>query len=393
VLKMNHFVSIGIALIVGVLCGKVMNKFKVPAVAGYIIGGLLLGTSVFNIISPEMINDMSFISDFALCIIAFNIGSELELPVIKQLGKSIFIIAIFEAIGAFILVTTVSYAITKDPAIALILGSVSAATAPAATVMVLRELNAKGPLTSTLLGVVAVDDAICLIIFAMAASVAKVFVNHELITVQKVLLLPIEEIGLSIIAGATLGFLLTLLIKYSESDRELLPFIIGALLVLDGAATVFGLSPLLSAMSMGIIVANVSPKKNKAFKLLEEFSPAIVAVFFILAGARLNIAYIPQIGLLGVAYFIFRILGKVGGASLGAILSKAPVNVKKYIGYGLLSQVGVAVGLAITVNREFPDTPIGNIVVTILLATTILTEIVGPITTKYVIVKSNEARV
>jgi Kef-type K+ transport system membrane component KefB len=390
---MNHFVSIGIALIVGVLCGKVMNKFKVPAVAGYIIGGLLLGTSVFNIISPEMINDMSFISDFALCIIAFNIGSELELPVIKQLGKSIFIIAIFEAIGAFILVTTVSYAITKDPAIALILGSVSAATAPAATVMVLRELNAKGPLTSTLLGVVAVDDAICLIIFAMAASVAKVFVNHELITVQKVLLLPIEEIGLSIIAGATLGFLLTLLIKYSESDRELLPFIIGALLVLDGAATVFGLSPLLSAMSMGIIVANVSPKKNRAFKLLEEFSPAIVAVFFILAGARLNIAYIPQIGLLGVAYFIFRILGKVGGASLGAILSKAPVNVKKYIGYGLLSQVGVAVGLAITVNREFPDTPIGNIVVTILLATTILTEIVGPITTKYVIVKSNEARV
>ena len=390
---MNHFVSIGIALIVGVLCGKVMNKFKVPAVAGYIIGGLLLGTSVFNIISPEMISDMSFISDFALCIIAFNIGSELELPVIKQLGKSIFIIAIFEAIGAFILVTTVSYAITKDPAIALILGSVSAATAPAATVMVLRELNAKGPLTSTLLGVVAVDDAICLIIFAMAASVAKVFVNHELITVQKVLLLPIEEIGLSIIAGATLGFLLTLLIKYSENDRELLPFIIGALLVLDGAATVFDLSPLLSAMSMGIVVANVSPKKNKAFKLLEEFSPAIVAVFFILAGARLNIAYIPQIGLLGVAYFIFRILGKVGGASLGAIVSKAPVNVKKYIGYGLLSQVGVAVGLAITVNREFPDTPIGNIVVTILLATTILTEIVGPITTKYVIVQSNEARV
>lgn len=390
---MNHFISIGIALVVGVLCGKVMNKFKVPAVAGYIIGGLLLGTSVFNIISPEMISEMSFISDFALCIIAFNIGSELEFPVIKKLGKLIFIIAFFEAIGAFALVTAVSYAITKDPAIALILGSVSAATAPAATVMVLRELNAKGPLTSTLLGVVAVDDAICLIIFAMAASVAKVFVNHEVITLQKVLLLPIEEIGLSIIAGGILGLILTVLIKYSRGDRELLPFIIGMLLVLDGAASVFGLSPLLSAMSMGIVVANVSPKKSRAFNLLEEFSPAIVAVFFILAGARLNIAYIPQIGLLGVAYFVFRIIGKVGGASLGAVISKAPINVKKYIGYGLLSQVGVAVGLAITVNREFPNTPIGNIVVTILLATTILTEVIGPIATKYVIVKSDEARV
>lgn len=390
---MNPFVSLGIALIVGVACGKVMNRFKVPAVAGYIIGGLLLGASALNIITGEMIEQMSFVSDFALCIIAFNIGSELELPVIKQLGKSIFIIAFFEATGAFLLVSGASYAITKDPAISLILGSVSAATAPAATVMVLRELNAKGPITSTLLGVVAVDDAICLIIFAMAASVAKVFVNHELITVQKVLLLPLEEILLSIIAGAILGFVLTMLIKISKGDREMLPFIMGALLILDGAATTFALSPLLSAMSMGVIVANLSPHKRRAFKVLEDFSPPIVAAFFILAGARLNLSYIPQIGLLGVAYLVFRIVGKIAGASIGATLSKAPVNVKKYIGFGLLSQVGVAVGLAITVNREFPDSPIGTVVVTILLATTIITEIIGPIATKQAILRSNEARV
>lgn len=390
---MNLFISLGIALIVGVAFGKLMNRFKVPAVAGYIIGGLLLGSSVFNIISGDTINQMSFISDFALCIIAFNIGSELEIPVIKQLGKSIFIIAFFEAIGAFILVSTVSYFITKDPAIALILGSVSAATAPAATVMVLRELNAKGPLTSTLLGVVAVDDAICLIIFAMAASVAKVFVNHELITIRKVLLLPLEEIGLSIIAGAVLGIVLTALIKYSKGLNELLPFIVAALLILDGAATVYGLSPLLSAMAMGVVVANTSSKKAKAFKVLEDFAPPIVAAFFVLAGARLNISYIPQIGILGVAYLLFRIIGKLAGASIGATISKAPVNVKKYIGYGLLSQVGVAVGLAITVNREFPNSEIGTIVVTILLATTIATEIVGPIATKQAILKSNEARI
>ncbi|MBN2898568.1 MAG: cation:proton antiporter [Clostridia bacterium] len=389
---MNLFVSLGIALIVGVACGKLMNRFKVPAVAGYIIGGLLLGASVFNIVSGDMINQLSFISDFALCIIAFNIGSELEIPVIKQLGKSIFIIAFFEAVGAFLLVSIASYLITHDPAISLILGSVSAATAPAATVMVLRELNAKGPLTSTLLGVVAVDDAICLIIFAMAASVAKVFVSHEVITVQKVLLLPIEEIVLSIVVGAIMGIVLSLLIKYAKGLNELLPFIIAALLILDGVATVFELSPLLSAMSMGVVVANVAPNKGKAFKALEDFAPPIVAAFFILAGARLNIAYIPQIGILGVAYLLFRILGKLTGAALGATISKAPATVKKYIGYGLLSQVGVAVGLAITVNREFPNSEIGTIVVTILLATTIATEIVGPIATKHAVVKSNEAR-
>ncbi len=387
---MNPFIVLGIALIVGVVGGKIMNKFKVPAVAGYIIGGLLLGVSGLNIITGDSINQMAFLSDFALCIIAFNIGSELELSVIKQLGKSIFIIAFFEAFGAFLMVTAASYVITKDVAISLILGSVSAATAPAATVMVLREQNAKGPLTSTLLGVVAVDDAICLVIYAMAAAVAKVFVNDEILSINKVLLLPISEIAFSLVVGSIVGLLLTILIQYSKRDNELLPFIIGSLLLLDGLASAFSLSPLLSAMAMGIIVANTSPQKIKAFTILENFAPPIVAAFFILAGARLNFSYIPQIGILGVAYLIFRILGKISGASLGASISKAPQAVKKYIGLGLLSQVGVAVGLAITVNREFPNSDIGTIVVTILLATTIVTEIVGPISTKFAILKSGE---
>ncbi|GAB6106520.1 cation:proton antiporter [Fusibacter bizertensis] len=387
---MNPFIILGIALIVGVVGGKIMNKLKVPAVAGYIIGGLLLGVSGLNIITGDSINQMSFLSDFALCIIAFNIGSELELSVIKQLGKSIFIIAFCEAFGAFLMVTIASFVITRDVAVSLILGSVSAATAPAATVMVLREQNAKGPLTSTLLGVVAVDDAICLVIYAMAAAVAKVFANNEMLSINKVLLLPISEIIFSLIVGAIIGLLLTVLIQYAKRDNELLPFIIGSLLLLDGLATAFSLSPLLSAMSMGIIVANTSPQKIKAFTILENFAPPIVAAFFILAGARLNFSYIPQIGILGVAYFLFRILGKVTGASLGATISKAPQVVKKYIGLGLLSQVGVAVGLAITVNREFPNSDIGTIVVTILLATTIVTEIVGPISTKFAISKSGE---
>ncbi|OJV65843.1 MAG: potassium transporter [Clostridiales bacterium 38-18] len=387
---MNPFIILGIALITGVVGGKIMNKFKVPAVAGYIIGGLLLGVSGINLITGDAINQLSFISDFALCIIAFNIGSELELSVIKQLGKSIFIIAFFEAFGAFLMVTAASFAITKNIAISLILGAVSAATAPAATVMVLREQNARGPLTSTLLGVVAVDDAICLVIYAMAASIAKVFVNNEVLSLNKVLVLPLTEIVFSLVVGALVGLLLTALIQYSKRDNELLPFIIGALLLLDGLASTFNLSPLLSAMAMGIMVANTSPQKHKAFGILESFSPPIVAAFFILAGARLNFSYIPQIGILGVAYLLFRILGKVTGASIGASVSKAPQTVKKYIGLGLLSQVGVAVGLAITVNREFPNTDIGTIVVTILLATTIVTEIVGPISTKYAVHKSGE---
>jgi Kef-type K+ transport system membrane component KefB len=151
------------------------------------------------------------------------------------------------------------------------------------------------------------------------------------------------------------------------------------------------LSPRLTAMAAGIMVANVSSKKMKAFTALDQFSSPIIAMFFILAGSRLNIAYIPQIGLLGVCYLVFRILGKILGASIGATISKAPVPVRKYLGFGLFSQVGVAVGLAITVGRVFPGTDLGNIVVTMLLSTTIITEIIGPISTKIALFKAKEA--
>ncbi|WP_129597918.1 cation:proton antiporter [Anaerophilus nitritogenes] len=387
---MNPFISLGIALIVGILFGKFMNKLKVPAVAGYIIAGLLLGKSGFNLVNYTIIEQLSFLSDFALGIIAFNIGSELEFSVMKKLGKSIFIIAFFEAFGAFLLVSGVTYLFTKDISTALILGAVSSATAPAATVMVLREYGAKGCLTSTLLGVVAVDDAICLMIYSVASSIAKVFINHEAVTIQKIFIHPIIEIVLSIVIGSILGIVLTYLIKISKKDTELLPFIVGSIILLVGIALKFSLSPLLCAMSLGIIVVNISNNSRRVFSSIESFSPPIITAFFTLAGSRLDISLLPQIGVLGIAYLVFRILGKILGASLGGIVSDAPIVVKKYIGFGLLSQVGVAVGLAIVVSREFPGTPLGSLVITILLSTTIVTEIIGPLATKNAIIKAKE---
>lgn len=390
---MNPFISLGVALIVGILFGKLMNSMKVPAVAGYVIAGLIVGTSGFNIVNGEIIEKLSFLSDLALGIIAFNIGSELKISVIKNLGKSIFVIAFCEALGAFILVTSVMLLLKQDIAIALILGAVSSATAPAATVMVLKEYKAKGPLTSTLLGVVAIDDAICLMIYGIASSVAKVFVKHEVVTLDKVLIHPILEIIISVLVGGALGILLTYLLKVAKNDGEVLPFVTGIIILLVGIATTFHLSPLLSAMALGVIVANVSTNSRRAFSSVESFSPPIIAAFFTLAGSRLDISLLPHIGVIGVAYLLFRIIGKIGGASLGGIISKAPDVVKKNIGFGLLSQVGVAVGLAILVNKEFPGTALGSSVITILLATTIITEIVGPIATKKAIIKAKEVNV
>ncbi|SHH16762.1 cation:proton antiporter [Tepidibacter thalassicus] len=390
---MGDFISLGLALIFGVLLGKVMNKFKMPSVGGYIIAGLIIGISGFNIVNEIVIEELSFVNDIALGIIAFNIGSEFKVEEMKKLGKNIFIIATCEALGAFVLVTGIMLVLGQNIQTALILAAISSATAPAATVMVLKEYKARGPLTSTLLGVVAVDDAISLMIYAIASSIAKVFINHESLTIAKVLIHPIKEIVLSILVGALIGIVLSYLLNKSKNESEVLTFIIANIILLAGISLHFGLSPLLCAMASGIMVTNVLSKANKAFNSLEKWSPPITAAFFILAGSRLDISLIPQIGLLGVMYLLFRILGKVGGASIGASISKAPSVVKRYIGLGLLSQVGVAVGLAITVSREFPGTYLGNIVITILMATTIITEIIGPIATKIAIKKSNESPV
>lgn len=388
---MNKFISLGLAIIIGIIFGKAINKLKIPAVAGYIVAGLIIGISGFNIVDENLINELGFLSDFALGIIAFNIGSELKYSVIKKLGKSIFIIALCEALGAFVLVTSIMLILNQGVGISLILGAIASATAPAATVMVLKEYKSKGPLTSTLLGVVAIDDAISLMIFSIASAIAKVFIKHETITISKVFIHPISEIIISIIVGGLFGILLSYLLKISRNDSELLSFIVGTIILLMGVANKFDLSPLLSAMSLGIMVANTCRKQRRVFSTIESFSPPIIATFFILAGSRLNVALIPHIGLVGILYLVFRILGKILGASLGGYLSNAQTQVKRYIGLGLLSQVGVAVGLAIIVSKEFAGTNLGNIVITILLSTTILTEIIGPIATKNAIIKAKES--
>lgn len=390
---MNPFISVGMAIIIGVLFGKIMNKFKIPAVAGYVIAGLVLGVSCLNLISGEMSEQLSFIGDFALGIIAFNIGSELEYSVLKRLGKPIFIIAFFEAIFAFILVTLVTILLGEKIYTALILGAVASATAPAATVMVLNELKAKGPLTSTLLGVVAVDDAICLMIYAIASSLAKVFIKHTSINMYSLIYLPIKEIVLSILSGFLLGILLVYIINRLHKDSEIQIVALGFIITLTGIAMKYNLSPLLSCMSLGIAVSNLCAHSNEVFSTIEKFDSPIITAFFVLAGARLNISLIPKIGLLGICYLIFRIIGKVSGAYIGGIISKAPKVVKKYIGYGLFSQIGVAIGLAIIVSREFKGTGLDVKVLTILLATTIITEIIGPISTKQAIIKAKEANI
>ncbi|PKM95377.1 MAG: potassium transporter [Firmicutes bacterium HGW-Firmicutes-1] len=383
--------GIGLAIMSGFFIGKLINKLKIPSVAGYIIAGLILGQSFLGILNLEFLDQVSSVSDMALGLIAFSIGGELLANNLKKIGKKVFAIAFFEAFGAFGIVTGAMLLLKQPLEVALLLGAVASATAPAATVMVITELRAKGPLTSTLIAVVAIDDAICLMIYAVASSIARVAISHsETVRWSSIILKPLVEIGGSIGIGIVMGGILVFILGKVSYTREILTILIAAIMLTLGIATLFNLSALLSNMTLGIMVANLSTHRTKVFSIIESITAPIYTAFFVLAGARLNVSLLAEVGIIGLVYTVARIIGKIGGSSLGATITKADPVIKKYIGFGLLSQIGVAVGLAIVISHEFAGTEIGSLVITVLLATTVITEIVGPLCTRFAIMKSGE---
>lgn len=388
---MTTLFGLGIAIIVGFLIGKFIEFIKIPSVAGYIIAGLILGQSFINILDKDFIEQANSVSDVALAIIAFSIGGELVFSELKKIGLRVVFIAMAEGGMAFILVFIGMLLMKQSVAASLLLGAVASATAPAATVLILNELRCDGPLTKTLIAVVAIDDIICLIIYAIASSIAKVLITHgESIHISKMIIGPLYEIGGSIILGGVVGIILIILLRFFSRNNEVLSIVVAAIFITIGFSNYFGLSTLLSNMTLGILVANFSSKKLKAFMVIESFTAPLYISFFVIAGARLDISLISKVGMIGLVYMVLRMIGKIAGASSMAIITKADPSVKKYLGFGLLSQIGVAVGLAIVISHEFAGTGIGDLVITVLLATTILTEIIGPLMTKYAVTKAKE---
>ncbi|MCD6319028.1 cation:proton antiporter [Candidatus Aerophobetes bacterium] len=396
---MNVLLCVGTAAILGFIGGKLIRNLKIPAVTGWVIMGVILGGSVAGIFTENVLEKVNIVSDLALGFIAFGIGEELTVPRLKRLGKSILFIVIFEAFGAFILVNLAVFAITHRLYEALVLGAISSATAPAATVMVLQEVRAKGDLTTTILSVVAIDDGIALILYAFASSFAKIFISPGAhLTISATFLQPSKEIFGALVLGAITGILISMFRRWISSRTDFFIVIVAAILLNLGLSVWLGFSELLACMSLGMIVANLDPGNlRRISRVWETATPVIYIAFFCLAGAHLNIRLLPQIGLLGLAYTGARMLGKVSGASLGARISKAPKVVQKYIGFSLFPQVGVALALAVVVGRDFAGYGMAGkslavTVINILLFTTIITEILGPYLTKWSLVKSGESR-
>ena len=394
----NGLEILGIAILAGFAGGKAMESLKVPSVAGYVIVGVLLGGSLTGVFSAADLAHMGVVGDLALGVIAFSIGGELEGRALRRLARSLFPIVFLEAFGAMVAVTTGVWLWTRDLPLALVLGAISSATAPAATVMVIRELRASGVLTRTLMAVVGIDDAIALVLYAVAAALAKALLSSKAVwSLGAVAATAGMDIGGSLALGVAAGLIVGPLLSHLGSREASLSVTIGALVAIAGVAEQTGVSPLLANMAFGALLVNVAPLSTKA--LVEQISTLgapILIGFFVLAGAHLRLDLLPSLGMLGVIYLLARIFGKVSGAALGAWLSGAPEVVRRNIGYGLLSQVGIAIGLSLVVAGEFSGFgPEGRrlalTVINILLATTVVTEVVGPILARKALLRSGEA--
>ncbi|HQO57553.1 MAG TPA: cation:proton antiporter [Candidatus Omnitrophota bacterium] len=397
---LNMLLVLGLALFGGTIGGRLFQKIKIPQVVGYIFIGFLLGPSIVGIINSQMLQTLVPFSHFALGLIGFMIGGELNRQTLKKYGKQFAVILLFEGMFAFILVTLLIGGIgslfLKDTkmawSLALLLGAISSATAPAATTDVLWEYKAKGPLTTTVFGIVALDDVLAIILFAVASSL----VTHLLGLSQGVsltaFLQPIYEIGGAVFVGGISGVILIAIINHYQQKERMLVFLIGMVLFVLGFSVAINVSMLLAAMTLGIIVANgLSSMSKQVFNIIQDFSPPIFILFFVLVGARLNPqSFTPAMSVVLVLYLIGRTGGKMSGAYWGAGLCHADEAVKKYLPLCLFSQAGVAVGLSLVASQSL-DKEMGNMVIVIITMTTFVVQLLGPPCVKYAVVKAREA--
>ena len=393
---MEFLFSLVFGLAGGLAMSRVVKFLHLPNVTGYLVAGLVLGPKFLNFIKLDNTDAVSTFTSVALGFIAFSIGGEFNLNNLKKLGKSIISITVIQAFSAVLAVlagiwilSVVSPESANVPQ-ALLLGAIASATAPAATLMVVKQYRAKGVVTDTLLPVVAGDDAVGLMIFSVCYSLARVFANGGELTVQSVLLDPLREIGMSLLIGAAIGFMLSASMKIFRSKANRLCLMILAVFAGVALSDMLDLSSLLTCMMIGAVFCNVLRSAPKILEGSESWTPPLFMLFFVISGAQLDVSIIPSIGIIGIAYLVLRSLGKYFGAFFGAAVVHADPRVKKYLGITLLPQAGVAIGMAQMVASTPDLASVSASVVTVVLSATFIYELIGPVLTKIALKKAGE---
>ena len=390
---MTTLVSLGLVLLGGLLADKIITHLKVPAVTGYLVCGIVLGPAVTNILTVDLLASSDTFSNIALGLIAFHIGHSFSLPHLKQIGKVVGIISLMEIIISWLCVTSALFFLASQPFyISLLFGSISAATAPTAVMMVIRQYRSRGVFTDTLLGIVAIDDAWGIMAFAVSLSVARVLESGHFsgLMLMQGFNEAVAEIVFSFIVGALAAFMTFKVHPYIAKRIDILTFVLGIIIFNVGIASVLPLSPLLMNMFFGATLINIDKKGFRFFDTLGEVDWPLYIIFYVFSGANLEIGILKDIGYIGILYFVSRIVGKIMGSYLGGMIAETDRQIRKYMGLALMPQAGVALGMGIIAKTEFPE--IGDMVFSTIVASTVLYEIVGPLATKYALIKTKNIK-
>ena len=397
-------VTLGLAVLlsVGLVFAKIAQLFKLPSVTGFIIAGLALGPSCLNLVTVETVgHQLDHFTQIALMLIAFGIGEHVELRRLGAIARDVGYISIVQALGAFVMVAAATYltawlitgsdsSALENLILAILLGAVAVATAPAAVLHVVREMGAKGPLTSTLMAVVAVDDGIAIMIFGMSMSVAHQLTNPGAVSGLEAFTFCVAEIIFSLAIGVLTGLLIDFILNKLHNRGEMLTGGLALLLLCGETTRFFHLSPLLAGMAAGFTIINRAERDVRLFRAINAFEPPIYVLFFTLAGVHLNLSALQLAGWIGIAYFVARVVGKYFGTWLGAYMSGAPETVRNYLGLALLPQAGVAIGLVIMISND-PGLSQWSVIITpVVLAGVVFSELGGPLFARYTIEKAGE---
>lgn len=387
---MESLFYVAIALLAGMLLTKLLKPFNLPHVTGYLLAGVLIGPFVGGILHHEHVESLEHFNDVTLGFIAFAIGNAFHLSDMKKMGAKIFVIVIFETLTAITLVTGGLLALGVEKPIALCLGAIASSTAPAATLLIIRQYKAKGPVTNTLLPVIALDNTVCLIAFSIASSLSQGIIAGQEFSLANGLIAPITQVLSSIFVGLLLGSLLSVSSHFFKKEENRIVLALIAIILGVSLAEHYHLSRLLLCMVIGACYINMGDNAEKVMHYINGWTSPLFILFFVVAGAELNIWAIGSVGFIGVLYILLRAVGKWAGASIATRITGCEENIKKYLGFSLIPQGGVAIGMARLASQQIPV--YGALIQTIILSATLVYEFVGPLATRKALQKAGEIK-
>ena len=392
---LNYLLLAGIAIGFGLLIGKGTHLMKITGIVGYITAGILIGPEVLGIINLSSV-EIETMTNVALGFVAFIIGGELTISLLRKMGKSIIAIIIGESIGAFFIVFIGIYFLTNNLPISILFAAMAPASAPAGAVAVIHEYKAKGKLTNAILAVVGFDDGLAVLIYAFSIAVVGVILSG-VFSFSTMLFEPIRDIGGALLIGSGIGLIFAVIFKRLIEREEIIALSITAIFITAGLAIFFDVSLILACMSLGMIIINLYPQDNKpVFEHIKSISLPIYILFFVTAGMNLHLGLLVSIGAIGIVYIICRSVGLIGGSYLAALATKADPVIRNNIGLGILSQAGVAIGLSLIASNKLSELghpEIGTLIVTTVAATSVVFEIIGPLSARFAIMNSGESEI